>query len=142
MLPERARGMHRFQYFSAGSKPRQEKCQYEFVPNSLRTQSLSRGRIFYRRDQPNGFPSPQLRPGPSRVNRTSNPTFGRRPEKNIMSRQTPSLFGKRAENSVPTCPKCRTEMRLTLTTGKEGLEEYGYECSHCGTNETRVDAKR
>jgi hypothetical protein len=56
-----------------------------------------------------------------------------------MSRQTLSLFREeRPMTSIPSCPSCKVVMRLTLTTGKDGLEEYVYECSHCGTNESRA----
>jgi hypothetical protein len=55
-----------------------------------------------------------------------------------MSRGTLSLFGERPATSIPACPRCQVFMRLTLTTSKDGLEEYVYECSHCRTTESRA----
>jgi hypothetical protein len=57
-----------------------------------------------------------------------------------MSRNELSLLGEHsAHSSIPTCPKCKASMRLTLIAGKDGLDEKVYECLHCHTAELRVN---
>jgi hypothetical protein len=45
---------------------------------------------------------------------------------------------ERPVGSVPNCPSCRLPMRLALKVrADDGLEEYMYECSICGTTESQ-----
>ena len=46
---------------------------------------------------------------------------------------------ERPVGSVPVCPQCKVPMRLALRIRRhDGLEEYMYECSICGTTETQT----